>query len=115
MNELIQVGRLVCSSDRLTSLKSSHLVSLASGRAEVDSGIGRGVSLPTVQISIIGFRFILFPARRDGGLEIIQSLTEFASLECSTFQRLLNLARIRKECVLILYWSHLFLDALPNT
>lgn len=48
VNELIQVGRLVYLSDRLTSLESSHPVSLASGRAQVDSGIGRVVSLPRV-------------------------------------------------------------------
>ena len=64
VNELIQVGRQVCSSDRLTSLESSNPVFLAGGRAEVDGGIGRGVSLPRVQISTIGSRFILFPARR---------------------------------------------------
>lgn len=102
VNELIQVGRHVCSNDRLTSLASSHPFSLAGGRAEVDGGIGRGISLPRIQIFPLGPRFTLFPVHQTDSWELSShSLIQFGDPKCSTFWKLLNLARMRTGCVQI--------------
>ncbi|KAL9629581.1 MAG: hypothetical protein Q9164_006820 [Protoblastenia rupestris] len=73
VKELIQVGALVYLDYGLTSLASSHRVSLAGGRAEVDGGIGRGVSPQGLQVSTVIYGSFA-PSRV--GMESLESLIE---------------------------------------
>ena len=73
VKKLIQVGTLVYLNYGLTSLASSYRVSSAGGRAEVDSGIGRGVSPQGLQVSTVIYGSFA-PSRV--GMESLESLIE---------------------------------------